>query len=48
MPSAHVNGIKLYYEISGSGEPLVLIAGIGYDVWYSGDRPRQPWDRPER
>jgi pimeloyl-ACP methyl ester carboxylesterase len=34
MPSAHVNGIKLYYEISGSGEPLVLIAGIGYDVWY--------------
>lgn len=34
MPRAQVNGINLYYEISGSGEPLVLIAGMGYDVWY--------------
>ena len=34
MPSAHVNGVNIYYEISGSGEPLVLIAGIGYDRWY--------------
>lgn len=34
MPFVHVNGINLYYETTGRGEPLVLIAGIGYDVWY--------------
>jgi pimeloyl-ACP methyl ester carboxylesterase len=34
MPFVHANGIDLNYEISGSGEPLVLIAGIGYDLWY--------------
>lgn len=33
MPQIHANGINLHYEIQGSGEPLVLIAGIGYDAW---------------
>ncbi len=33
MPKARVNDIDVYYEISGSGEPLVLIAGLGYDMW---------------
>lgn len=33
MPFAKSNGIALYYEVHGRGEPLVLIAGIGYDVW---------------
>jgi pimeloyl-ACP methyl ester carboxylesterase len=33
MPHLHTNGIDLYYEIHGSGEPLVLITGIGYDLW---------------
>jgi pimeloyl-ACP methyl ester carboxylesterase len=33
MPKVHVNDIDIYYEISGSGEPLVLIAGLGYDLW---------------
>ncbi len=33
MPSTHVNGIALAYEIHGGGEPLVLISGIGYDRW---------------
>jgi len=33
MPKIEVNGINLYYEIHGSGQPLVLIAGLGYDHW---------------
>jgi pimeloyl-ACP methyl ester carboxylesterase len=33
MPFARSNGINLYYEIHGHGEPLVLIAGIGYSLW---------------
>lgn len=28
MPTAHVNGINLYYEEHGSGEPLLLIMGF--------------------
>jgi pimeloyl-ACP methyl ester carboxylesterase len=28
-----VNGIDLYYEIHGSGEPLLLIEGLGYAAW---------------
>lgn len=27
------NGINLYYELHGRGEPLVLIPGLGYDGW---------------
>jgi pimeloyl-ACP methyl ester carboxylesterase len=33
MPKAHANGIDIYYEIHGSGDPLVLINGLGYDLW---------------
>ena len=33
MPKIHANDIDIYYEITGSGEPLVLIAGLGYDMW---------------
>lgn len=33
MPFVHTNGINLYYEIHGNGEPLVLIPGLGYDGW---------------
>ena len=29
MPTMHVNGIDLYYEITGTGEPLLLIHGHG-------------------
>lgn len=31
MPKAQVNGIELYYEIHGDGEPLLLIMGLGMD-----------------
>ncbi|MGD2077478.1 MAG: alpha/beta fold hydrolase [Chloroflexota bacterium] len=33
MPFATVNNINLYYELHGSGDPLVLINGLGYDLW---------------
>jgi pimeloyl-ACP methyl ester carboxylesterase len=33
MPFAPVNDINLYYESHGSGEPLALINGLGYDLW---------------
>jgi pimeloyl-ACP methyl ester carboxylesterase len=34
MPYAAVNGTRLYYEQSGSGEPLILIPGLGLDHTY--------------
>ena len=33
MPQVHANGIDIYYAIAGAGEPLVLIAGLGYNSW---------------
>lgn len=33
MPKAKSNGIKMYYETHGTGEPLVLISGLGYPLW---------------
>ncbi len=33
MPKVHANGIDIYYEIHGSGDPLILINGLGYDLW---------------
>jgi len=29
MPITNANGIDLYYEIHGEGEPLLLIMGLG-------------------
>lgn len=31
MPSTLINGVNLYFEIYGSGSPLMLIAGLGSD-----------------
>ena len=31
MPRIHANGIEIYYEISGDGPPLLLIAGFASD-----------------
>ncbi len=41
MPKALVNGINLYYEVHGRGEPLVLVAGMGADhrSWLPQMRP---------
>jgi len=33
MPIVETNGIELYYELNGSGKPLVLISGLGYSLW---------------
>ena len=33
MPQVRTNGIQVYYEVHGSGEPLLLIAGLGYGLW---------------
>jgi len=33
MSYAQTNGINLYYELHGRGEPLVLIPGLGYGGW---------------
>ena len=29
MPTVHVNGVEIYYEVSGAGPPLTLIMGLG-------------------
>lgn len=34
MPNVHVNGINLYYELHGSGPPLVLVAGLTCDTLF--------------
>ena len=36
MPKASVNGINMYYQVHGEGEPLVLIQGFagGHDAWF--------------
>ena len=33
MPTTAVNGLKLYYEIEGDGEPVVLIPGFAAGRW---------------
>ncbi|SMB99198.1 Pimeloyl-ACP methyl ester carboxylesterase [Thermanaeromonas toyohensis ToBE] len=33
MPWQEVNGIRIYYEVYGAGEPLLLIEGLGYALW---------------
>ena len=33
MPFVQSNGTNLYYETYGEGEPLLLIAGLGYGLW---------------
>lgn len=34
MPKIESNGIELYFEIRGSGQPLLLITGLGYGSWF--------------
>ncbi len=33
MPKVKANGIELNYQVSGAGEPLVLIGGLGADMF---------------
>lgn len=34
MSFATVNGVRLFYELHGSGDPIVLIPGLGLDHFY--------------
>jgi pimeloyl-ACP methyl ester carboxylesterase len=36
MPSVKVNGIQIYYEEHGNGQPILLIQGLGYPsgMWF--------------
>lgn len=34
MSKVESNGIELYYEVHGSGQPLLLISGVGYGAWF--------------
>ena len=34
MAFATINGVRLYYQVSGQGEPIVLIPGLGLDHTY--------------
>lgn len=31
MPTATINGLRLYYEVRGKGQPLMLVAGLASD-----------------
>lgn len=33
MPTIQANDINIYYEIHGTGKPLLLISGLGYNNW---------------
>lgn len=33
MPKVRANQVEIYYEIRGSGAPIVLISGLGYTLW---------------
>lgn len=33
MPKIRAGEIEIHYEIHGTGEPLILISGLGYDLW---------------
>ena len=32
MPEAEINGVRLHYELHGSGEPLALVHGAWVDA----------------
>src|SRR2546423_3852028 len=34
MPEIGISGAQLYYEMSGTGEPILLIPGLGMDHTY--------------
>jgi 3-oxoadipate enol-lactonase len=37
MPRTRIADIEMYYEVHGSGEPIVLIHGLGMDssTWFN-------------
>jgi 3-oxoadipate enol-lactonase len=41
MPFADSNGVKIYYEAQGQGDPLVLIQGYGHHLLHWAALPEQ-------
>ncbi len=39
MPFADSGGVKIYYEVVGQGDPLVLIQGYGHHLLHWGTLP---------
>ncbi len=33
MPKANANGIEINYQVQGTGDPLLLIGGVGADMF---------------
>jgi 3-oxoadipate enol-lactonase len=34
MSIIHTNGIQIAYSLTGSGQPILLISGVGYGAWF--------------
>ena len=34
MPLAQVNGTEIWYDVKGTGEPIILLPGLGLDHGY--------------
>ena len=32
MPTANIRDVEIYYEVHGSGEPLIMVLGLGQDI----------------
>lgn len=45
MPIADVNGLELYYELHGSGHPIVFISGTAHDLRNDPDRGSGPLEQ---
>ncbi|MGA2367662.1 MAG: alpha/beta hydrolase [Dehalococcoidia bacterium] len=41
MPFADAGGVKIYYEVVGQGDPLVLIQGYGHNLLHWGTLPAE-------
>lgn len=46
MPTAHVNGHRMHYEVHGQGEPVLLIGGWG--TFCHGEQHHLPWGLTDR
>lgn len=42
MSTIHVNGITMYYEVHGEGEPLLMIQGLGFEISTMVTEPGKP------
>jgi pimeloyl-ACP methyl ester carboxylesterase len=44
MPEAHVNGVRVSYDVTGEGDPLVLVPGRGFpSAWWTHQHHVRPY-----